>query len=459
MFTRAREPTPTCRCSDGGRRYGKPVHARNVGKVCNLCNADKVGKVGKGGNVDKGAAATMKSFTPKDLDEVQQVVREANSRETHLDLRGAGTMRHMGRVAPYDAILDVGAMSGIIDYEPEELILTVRAATPLAEVETALSSAGQMLAFEPPNMTAVLGGKGAKSTGTIGGAVAANLSGPRRLVAGAARDFVLGFNAVSGRGERFKSGGRVVKNVTGYDLSKLMCGSFGTLAVMDEITLKTLPAPETSVSLVVGAQSYREAAGMISRIMATPCDAGAVAILPKDIAKEEGVDVGKPFCVVVRFEGFEASVADRLAGAREGFGGDEIKTRASRALWARLRDVNPLADAACDIWKVSCAPSHAWRVIETIDGTRETNLRYFADWAGGLLWVGCRSHDTGRALRRAVKEIGGGFAMLVRDLSGVRERIEPFQPLDGGFGGLARRIKTAFDPAGVLNYERMHQGC
>ena len=286
-------------------------------------------------------------------------------------------------------------MSGIIDYQPEELVLTLRAATPMNIVEAALAHARQMLAFEPPSMTRILGEAEPGVRGTIGGLVAANLSGPRRLTAGAARDYLLGFEAVSGRGELFKSGGKVMKNVTGYDLSKLMCGSFGTLGVMDEITLKTLPAPETSRSLILGADDVASAVSSIAGIFASPHEPGASAILPAQIAAEEGVDSGSPFTVIIRLEGIEASVGDRLGHLQAMTGGDEIGEAASVRLWQRIRDVQPLAEKPLDIWKVSCAPSDAAKVMAAIDPRLE--YRYMADWAGGLIWIAGNSPQIGVA--------------------------------------------------------------
>jgi glycolate oxidase FAD binding subunit len=398
----------------------------------------------------------MTDIVASDLQQVQDAVQDAVAAKSRLELRATGTKRHLGRTVSYDSILDVSAFNGIVDYQPEELVLTLRAGTPMDVVEAALAEARQMLAFEPPSMTRILGQAEPGVRGTIGGVIAANLSGPRRLTAGAARDYLLGFEAVSGRGEVFKSGGRVMKNVTGYDLSKLMCGSFGTLGVMDEITLKTLPAPETARSLLVGHDSFSDAVSGIASIFATSHEPGAAVILPKSIAAEEGVDLGKPFTLVIRLEGIEASVADRLGHLLTLSGGEPLDVGRSASLWLRIRDVQPLAEKPHDIWKVSCAPSDAPRVLAAID--RGLDIRMIADWAGGLIWVAGNSPRIGPALRGVIAELGSGFAMLVRDVGVTRETIEPFQPLPGPILELHRRVKASFDPLGVLNYERMHHG-
>jgi glycolate oxidase FAD binding subunit len=398
----------------------------------------------------------MTDILATDLQQVQDAVQDAVAAKSRLELRAAGSKRHLGRAATYDAVLDVSAFDGIVDYQPEELVLTLRAGTPMDVVEAALAEAGQMLAFEPPSLTRLLGQAEPGIRGTIGGVIAANLSGPRRLTAGAARDYLLGFEAVSGRGELFKSGGKVMKNVTGYDLSKLMCGSFGTLGVMDEITLKTLPAPETTRSLLVGHDSLADAVSGIAAIFATAHEPGAAAILPKAIAAEEGIDLGRPFTAVIRLEGIEASVADRLGHLLTLSGGEALDAGKSTALWARIRDVQPLAEKPHDIWKVSCAPSDAPRVAAALDPGLD--MRMIADWAGGLIWVAGNSPRIGPALRGVIAELGSGFAMLVRDVGVTRENIEPLHPLSGPILELHRRIKAAFDPLGVLNYERMHRG-
>ena len=398
----------------------------------------------------------MTDIFVSDLEQVRDAVQDAVSARSRLEVRAAGTKRHLGRIETYDAVLDVSAFSGIVDYQPEELVLTLRAGTPMDAVETALADARQMLAFEPPSMTRILGEAAPGVHGTIGGVIAANLSGPRRLTAGAARDYLLGFEAVSGRGELFKSGGKVMKNVTGYDLSKLMCGSFGTLGVMDEITLKTLPMPETSRSLLVGHDSLADAVSGIAGLFATSHEPGAAAILPQGIAAGEGVDLGSRFTAVVRLEGIEASVTDRLGHLLTLSGGESLDHKRSVAVWRRLRDIQPLAEKPHDIWKVSCAPSDAPRVISALDP--RLDIRLIADWAGGLLWIAGNSPHIGPALRKAVAELDSGFAMLVRDVGVTRETTEPFQPLSGPVLELHRRVKASFDPLGVLNYQRMHEG-
>ena len=392
------------------------------------------------------------------LDEAAAAVLDAQQQKHRLELHGLGTKTGIGNQPVYDACLDVSAMQGILDYQPEELVLTVRAGTTLSAVEAALDKADQMLAFEPADLSALLK---SKSTGTIGGVLATNLSGPRRLTAGAARDFLLGFDAVSGRGERFKSGGRVMKNVTGYDLSKLICGSYGTLAVIDEVTIKTLPRPETSLSLLFESDNMASAVALIAGIFASPHEPGAAAILPQSVAVAAGIGLAADFVVVIRLEGIALSVDDRASHFRGmgGIGGtvETVPQALSETLWRRIRDVDLLADHAGDIWKLSCPPASATQIIAAIEP--HFDMAFYADWAGGLLWfAGPSGADLGNALRAALALHDGGHAQLMCDRGNSKQLIPALQPLPPAQASLSKRVKAAFDPLGVLNFGRMHDG-
>jgi len=389
------------------------------------------------------------------LDDAAEVIIGAQQRQERLQIIGLGTKKSLGCQPHYDGCLDLSAMQGIVDYQPEELVLTVRAGTPLKQIEAELAKANQMLAFEPADLSRLLGGV---SKGTIGGVLATNLSGPRRLTAGAARDFLLGFDAVSGRGERFKSGGRVMKNVTGYDLSKLICGSYGTLAVIDEVTVKTLPRPETSLSLLFGCDDIADAVAKIAAIFASPHEPGAAAILPQAIAKDAHIDLDAALVVVIRLEGIALSVDDRAAHLRAFAGGaDSLPQAASEKLWAQIRDVDLLISKPGDIWKLSCAPTTAPAIVAAM--TQIHDLSYFADWAGGLVWLsGPSGAEFGNDLRDVLATHGGGFAQLICDRGNSKAVVPPFQPLPPAKAALTKRVKAAFDPLGVLNFGRMHDG-
>lgn len=397
----------------------------------------------------------MTADHPDNLNEMLSVIAEAMADGTPLSVSGCASKSDWGYAIADSRPVSVDRWAGIIDYQPDELILTVRAGTPMTEINETLADKNQMLGFEPPDPSVLFAKTDLSNKGSIGGVLATNSSGSRRLTAGAARDFLLGFEAASGRGERFRSGGKVVKNVTGYDLSKLICGSFGTLAIMDELTLKTLPRPEASKSVLIPAADLATAVQHIAAILATPHEPSAAAILPSDIAALAGFGYGQ-MLAVIRFEGFAISVNDRVNAVLSLYpDGDSIDDAASQTLWQAIGDTALLADAAGDIWKLSCAPSAAPLVINALPD--EWPLRYYADWAGGLLWLDVPTGDVaGTILRQVLADHGGGFAQLIRDAGNTRSLVPPFQPLPSPQLALHKRIKAAFDPKGILNPGRMH---
>ncbi|MGE0034025.1 MAG: FAD-binding protein [Xanthobacteraceae bacterium] len=404
------------------------------------------------------------TLRPRDAKDVESAVQWALAEGKALEVAGQGSKRAIGRPAQTDLTLDLSGLSGVTLYEPEELVLSARAGTPLAEIEALVAKSGQQLAFEPMDCGAILGQ--AVGRGTIGGALAANLSGPRRLQAGAARDHFLGATAVSGRGETFKSGGRVVKNVTGYDLCKLLAGSWGTLAVMTDVTIKTLPRPESEETiLVLGLDDARAVAAMTDAI-GSSCDVSGAAHLPAAIAAVVAEVAGAGSAVTaLRLEGFAPSVAHRAATLRallKSFGEvTNVGREASQRLWRAVRDVAPLAGAgdAGDraIWRISTVPSRGAELAAMVAGSAEARLLF--DWAGGLIWLALpQSDDAGAAVVRRAVGATGGHATLIRAPAAVRAAVAVFEPPDVALAALNRRIKEGFDPKGVLNPGRMWAG-
>src|SRR5712671_6839975 len=248
------------------------------------------------------------TLQPRDAKDVEAAVQWVLAEGKATEIVGHGSKRVIGRPAQTDLTLDLSALSGITLYEPEELVLAAKAATPLAEIEAVVAAKGQQLAFEPMDYATLLGGVAGR--GTLGGTLAANVSGPRRIKAGAARDHVLGFSAVSGRGETFKSGGRVVKNVTGYDLSKLMAGSWGTLAAMTAATIKVLPRPETEETLLILGLGDASAVAAMNAALGAPCEVSGAAHLPAPTAERAGTKAGRAI-TALRLEGVPASITHR----------------------------------------------------------------------------------------------------------------------------------------------------
>lgn len=397
----------------------------------------------------------------RDEAELLEAVTESAAHSLPLEVTGSGTRRELGRPVDGGRRLDLSAMSGITLYEPDELVLKARAATPLASILEALDEAGQMLAFDP-----VLGARShAEAKGTIGGLIATNLSGSRRMTAGAARDYLLGFRAVSGRGEEFQSGSRVMKNVTGYDLSKLMAGSYGTLAVMHDVILKTMPKPETAASLLYACADAAEARAIIGAAFASPHEPASAAIIPSALtvfSNHQPVRdfVQKGVVAVIRLEGFEVSVKARSDALTGLAANAPVVTDAalSDALQAEIRETSLLPRQNNRvIWKITCPPAAGGTLIDRL--LARPNCRGFCDWGGGLIWLSSPSgQQAGAETIRAMVAEYDGEAMLYEAPEGMRRTIPVFHPQQEALTALTRRIKSGFDPLGILNPGRMMAG-
>src|SRR5215469_1898286 len=401
---------------------------------------------------------------PRDAKDVEAAVQWALAEGKTVEIVGHGSKRAIGRPAQTDLTLDLSTLTGVTLYEPEELVLSAKAGTPLAEIEALLAANGQQLAFEPMDYAGIFGGVAGR--GTIGGVLAANVSGPRRIKSGAGRDHFLGFRAVSGRGETFKSGGRVVKNVTGYDLCKLIAGSWGTLAAMTDVTIKTLPAPETEATvLVLGLEAERAIVAMAAA-MGSSCEvAGAAHLSAAAAARASGDFVAGRSVTALRLEGVAPSVAHRkqtLEALMQAYGMlASLDAAQSRALWAAIGDVIPFAaDGPAGeriVWRLSTAPAAGASLVRRI--AQAADAEFIHDWAGGLVWAALApSPDGGAAVVRAAIAACGGHATLVRAPAALRAAVGAFAPQPDGLAALHKRVKEGFDPQGVLGPGRMWAG-
>jgi glycolate oxidase FAD binding subunit len=349
-----------------------------------------------------------------------------------LLVRGGGTQG----IAGAGTVLSVAGICGIDLYEPGALTLVAAAGTPLAEIGAVLAAENQRLAFEAPDLRRLLGTDGAP---TIGGVVASNASGPRRIQVGAARDFLLGVRFVDGHGRVIRNGGRVMKNVTGYDLVKLMAGSWGTLGVLSQVALKVLPQPEMQASLRIAGLEPGAAVAAMSRALGSPWDVTGAAHLP------QGPD-GAPV-TMIRIEGFEGSVvyrAGRLTELLAGFGDLSVDTGQARvaADWMGVRDVAPFHDRPGDVWKLSVKPSDAPGVA-----TRLRAEAVMFDWGGGLIWARL---PEGTDLRARAGSIAG-HATLIRGSTDTRARLGMFHPEPAPLAAIAAGLRAKFDPRGLFN--------
>lgn len=424
--------------------------------------------------VSDPGAAVSEIFRPDTAEQLRDLLAWAASEATPLEIVGSGSKRALGRPVAAAHRAELGGLSGISLYEPDELVLSAAPATPLAEIEAALAEKRQQLEFEPPDYGPLLSASaGAEAgvaeranapSGTLGGALACNLSGPRRIKSGAARDHFLGFTAVSGHGAIFKSGGRVVKNVTGYDLSKLMAGSWGTLAVTTDVTVKVLPAPEKTRTVLLFGVDAETGGQALALAMKSPYEVSGAAWLPGSLAARSTVDLvsgSNESVAAVRVEGFGPSVEYRCQVLRERLGTlgptEELHSVNSAGFWREVRDVMPFAGIGDDrlVWKISVPPTAGPGIVAALAG--EEGADAFLDWGGGLVWLAIPASADARAdaVRQAVAG-SGGHAMLFRAPAELREVVPVFQPQGTAKAELTRRIKAAFDPAGILNPGRMY---
>jgi glycolate oxidase FAD binding subunit len=403
----------------------------------------------------------------RDARDVEQVVRAAVASDQPLEIIGHGSRRLIGQPMATNALLDLSALNAVKAYEPNELIITVEAGAPLADVLSLIDSKNQQFAFEPIDTAPLLGMPG---VGTVGGMIGAGLAGPRRIKAGGARDHLLGAHAVSGFGDSFKAGGRVVKNVTGYDLCKLLAGSWGTLAVMTEVTLKVMPRPESERTLVLRGLDDITANKAMTAALGSPFDVSGAAHVPNSafrVALDALGDLGSPreAVTLLRLEGITASATHRAAAlgkALAPFGTAQIiEDAASMAVWSSVRDIKPFAAGgalgAWPVWRIVCPPACGGALGGQL--ARDTGGDVIYDWGGGLIWAALPPEpDAQAALVRARVNAVGGHAMLLRASEQVRRNVDVFHPQQGGLAALAERVRHSFDPKSILNRGRMLRG-
>jgi len=408
----------------------------------------------------------MTRFVPADLTELRDQIAGTLAAQEPVELVAGASKRGLGRPVQAAHQLDLTHLSGIRDYTPSELVLTAGAGTPLGEIERVLEEASQMLAFEPPDWHGLLGADAQDSAGpTLGGVLACNLSGPRRIKAGAARDHFLGFRAVSGRGEIFKAGGKVIKNVTGYDLPKLMAGSYGTLAALEEVTIKVLPRPETVAALLFTKVEPTAAGHLMAAALGSPHEVSGAAYLPAGTAMPSA-PLNSDGTVAFRLEGPEQSVEfrrDSLIREHVTDGACEILSGSEAiALWRAVGEAAPLAGlAGRAVWRISVAPARGAELGQEL--SRALDAAWFLDWGGGLLWMAvAEAGDAGAAvIRAAIRGAHGrdtGHATLIKGSPALRGAVAVFEPQPSALAALSRRVKDAFDPVHILNPGRMVEG-
>ncbi|MGH6734983.1 MAG: glycolate oxidase subunit GlcE [Methyloceanibacter sp.] len=393
--------------------------------------------------------------------ELAGLVAEAADTRTPLEVMGRGTKREVGLPVGSGAVVSTENMVGVALYEPTELALVVQAGTTIGQIEALLAENDQELPFEPVDLGPVLGyGPG---EATIGGVIATNLSGSRRILKGSARDHVLGVHAVNGRGEQIKAGGRVMKNVTGYDLGRALAGSWGTLAIMTEISLKVLPAQREARTVVFFGLTDQTAVEALCIAMGTPFEVSGTVHMHAELAahlSDEDIATAEASVTAIRVENFPASAryrASRLTQTLLAYSPAlELDQERSKMFWNEVRTLKMFQGKPNPLWRVSTIPSCAAKLIGNL--SRKMEVRAVYDWSGGLIWIETPPLTDGGAvdIRRTLAEFGG-HATLIRAEDATRAGIDVFQPLDPPIAALSAKLKHAFDPLGILNPGRMYR--
>ena len=389
-----------------------------------------------------------------------EIIMSACAAKTSLELTGGGSKRTIGRPTNSTHLVSTRALRGITLYEPNEMVMSARSGTLLSEVQSVLAKSNQMLAFEPLELAGVVGGDALQAT--IGGVFATNSSGPRRISSGAARDHLMGIRAINGRGEIFKNGGRVMKNVTGYDLCKGLAGSWGTLAAFSEVTFKVMPKPPSSTTLVLLGLSDEIAIEVLCSVMGTPYEiTGAVHIQqPLAVTLDHmGLRGQGKAITALRLETTSKSIAyrrDKLTTALKVYGQlHDLEQKSSEAFWDEMTRLSVFEASDHPLWRLSTSPSKGPAVVAAINRYMPASALY--DWSGGLVWIDVPvTSDAGAADVRRVIASHGGHATLIRAAASTRAATDVFQTLEPGVQRLSQKLKATFDPANVLNPGRMY---
>ncbi|MBD19757.1 MAG: 2-hydroxy-acid oxidase [Rhodospirillaceae bacterium] len=399
------------------------------------------------------------SLKPRDSKDLESIIGDALVNRTPLEIIGGGSKRAIGQLMPTKKEVSLSALSGITLYEPKELVLSAYAGTPLEEIESVLGEHNQHLAFEPINLSHLFFYNAVQ---TIGGVISTNLAGPRRIYSGAPRDHLLGATMITGRGETIKTGGRVVKNVTGYDLCKLFAGSYGTLAAATKLTMKVLPVGSKIRTVLISLEKEKDAVSAMIASLQSPYEVSGASFITSALTRRSEVSYiarANSSIVGIRIEGSGPSVNARCSKLKNllmSYGDiQELHYHNSMKFWQEVANVSPYKNKKGAIWRISVVPS---MVIETVNKIiRDLAVEYYLDWGGGLIWLRLiedRSDAGARTIRNSI-EVGKGHATLIRATEDIRAQVPVFQPQASGIRELSKRIKESFDPAGILNPNKM----
>jgi len=407
---------------------------------------------------------------PQNEKEVSNYIKKNYKSNTSIELVGSGSKRKMGRMLQCSTTLSISKLNGIVEYFPEELYIKVKAATPIKEIEEKLKKNNQQLAFEPIDFGYFLNGK--SDYGTAAGQVACNISGSRRFKVGSIRDHVLGFRGVNGRGEIIKSGGVVVKNVTGYDLSKLICGSYGTLVALTEITFKVLPKPEVSKTLIIHKQKIENASYLLDRSVSSSNDVSGAVFFPNDLKipgcimnventfklndlKYQGSIIG------LRIEGSKNSINQRVENLVKELqieitnqNSSILEVHQSEIFWSKIKNLEFFYNSKNSIIRIVIPPSECVNLIYQFSD----RFKYYLDWGGALIWLEASelSEEMFESIRRKVVKVGGYVTMIKN--SDYLPYVEDVFTINRERFHISQNIKKSFDPKRILNPGKMYTG-
>ena len=407
-------------------------------------------------------------FYPEKEKEVSDIVKKFYKSNTPIEIIGSGSKRRIGKPLQCEKTLSLSKLEGIKEYHPEELYITVKAGTKIDKIENELRKNKQQLAFEPIDFGYLY--KGKSDCGTAAGQVACNISGPRRFKVGSTRDHILGFRAVNGRGDIIKSGGTVVKNVTGYDLSKLICNSFGTLVVLTEITFKVLPASEESKTLVIHNLKIDSAPEYLGKAISSSNEVSGASFLPIDpVCKSCEMNIENTFklndlkyagsLTAIRIEGLKKSTEERVENLKKELKIEEsnisiLATLQSEIFWNKIKNLEFFSATKNNILRIVIPPSECINLIYELP----KNFKYFLDWGGAVIWMeACEiSEKRFESIRKKVIKHNGYISMI--KYSDNLPYVEDVFTIDNVRFNISQNIKKSFDPKRILNPGKMYTG-
>ncbi len=397
---------------------------------------------------------------PENENDLQEIIRYCYKKDLPIEIVGTGTKNEIGKKLQCAKILDMSNISGIVEYKPEELYITVKAGTPIKIVQDELKKNNQHLAFEPTNFSEIF--KKDSNEGTVGGTLSCNFSGSRRFKVGSGRDHILGFKGYNGRGEKIKSGGTVVKNVTGYDLSKLVTGSFGTLLVLSEITLKVLPLQTDIKTIVISGLALEHALGIMASSIASSNDPSGVVFYPGSLRNNFVFNdlTHQGSITAIRIEGTKASTEQRIDNLFKNLSLEETKTTIldstqSEIFWEDTRALKVFSKNQKNILRAVVPPSET---VNLINRLKTFHPSYFIDWGGSLIWLELDylSNQKIDQIRKRVLDTGG-YLTVIKSPTNIKSSSEIFT-IDPIKFKISQNLKKSFDPKRIFNPGKMYTG-